>query len=246
MLAAVADQNPQRRQRPLPQHQRGQAQQGSGQASRHIVRHVVDPRRRPAEIPIAVVPVAEHRIKRIHGPIDHRSDRAGQERIEQRRRHPVDRALRHALHRRPSHAGCVQTRYIAADDVRHRQTGGGQIAVGQGAEHATAVTRQVARGNRGIDHQHRDDLGRPGIDLGRRSHQAPCGQAGQRNHEQRRQQTSQPSRPQSAARKTLQPAGQPADPPHRMWQPTRVAEDQVECGGREYLHWQTHHHLINR
>ena len=84
------------------------AQQRRGEPGGNIVGQVVDAGRGPAELDVTVVLMAEHRIQRVDGAIDHRADGPGDQGPEERGGHAVDGALGHAFHGRPHDARLVE------------------------------------------------------------------------------------------------------------------------------------------
>ena len=143
------------------QQRRRQADQRGREPRGEIIGQVVDPGRRPAELPVAVVLMAEHRIQRVDRPIDHRPHGTGNRGEEQRGRHAVHGALGDAFHGRPDHARLVELLRVAADDRGHPAPGLDEVAGNQRTKDGHAVPGQVPRGDGRVDDEDRHRIGRP-------------------------------------------------------------------------------------
>ena len=80
------------------------------------VHHVVEPRRRPAERRVALVTMADHRVRRVDRLVGEQAGQAEQREPQRGRDHAVGEILRARFDRRAADAGLVEALGIAADD----------------------------------------------------------------------------------------------------------------------------------
>ena len=110
---------------------RGGHGETAGDPGGNPVGQVVQLRCGPAEVAVALVAIAHHRVQGVDGPVPQQPGDAGDRPPEQWRHHCVGRVLGHRLQRCPGDAVRVQRLGVAADQVAHPVPGGGQVVVDQ-------------------------------------------------------------------------------------------------------------------
>ncbi len=145
-----------------PELKRGSTDQKKrGEAGGGQVDEIVEPRRRPAEILVALIAVPDHAIRRVDGLID-RGARKPRDHHPQRRRHnAVGEILGEALDRRAADARSIELLCVAPHDRRHRASCIREIALLQGGCHAgDMLVKAALRQKRARKERDEDDAER--------------------------------------------------------------------------------------
>ncbi len=107
--------------------------QRCGEPGGRQVRDVVQPRRRPAEVPVARAAVADHRVEGVHGAVAEQSGRPEHGTPHQRRDHGIGGVLRDRLDRGARDTCLVERGGLASHDPCYPTACCGQVARDQTA-----------------------------------------------------------------------------------------------------------------
>src|SRR5690606_24793077 len=94
-------------------------QERAGYSCRYVVEQIVKPRRSPAECAIALAPMTDHAVCRIHGLVGENARQSCKEVPERRRDNPIGKILRRGFDRRAADTRPIKGFGIAADDSRY-------------------------------------------------------------------------------------------------------------------------------
>ncbi len=205
-----------------------QASQYCACPRRRQVDEIVEPRRRPAEVPVPRRLVADHRVKRVDRPIPDQPRDAEQPTPKQRRNRRIRRVLRHRLDSRASQLIRRQVGRIPAAEVAQSPASRFEILRLQMPSHHRGLALQAApaehRPSRNRRQQRLGDwpvLGQPLGDNTGRCH---------RTDEQPRVRRTGSAR--IGVQAGLEPSGRLAEARHRM-APSRIAQPAISGEAEE-------------
>ena len=188
-----------------------------GKARGRQVDKIVKARRRPAEVQVAFVFVADHRIRRIGRLVERAAGQAEHGEPEGRRDDAIGKILGQTLHRRARNASDIERRHVASDDERHFSASGLQALGRERLRHGgdMIVETALCRQRRGETRQNREAESVSGRQRGQTHRHG----GRRRQHERERQHAGALApgvRPVGPVERKLQTRDKGADPRDRM------------------------------
>ena len=210
-----------------------QAHEHPGDAGGEKVERVVQPRRRPAEVEIAVIFVAHHGVHGVDRLVEHTQGRAAQGQEDEGGDHPVGGVLRHGLHRRLGHAGLVQPLGVPPHNHGHGVPRAGQVSGLEGLVHLVALVPQGLGGQQLIAQQRLRRESQPGAEQAAPPQQqgGEAGWNGDGERHQRRAagQLAAGGLGKEPPQKLLQGGDQHTDGPHRVGRPVGIPQQEIQA-----------------
>ncbi len=193
-----------------------------GHPSRNPVSKVIEPSRGPPKVLITRIPIADHRVQRVHSPISKQPRHPRNSPPHQRSNRGVRRILRHRLGSGPRQGVSVQPSRITSAQMRQPRPRSVQLPRFKRLGHQPPLTPQRSAPK----HSPRGKRRNP--NPGNRPPNSPLSsppQSPNATHQQSRE--NNPTPPRVGINTTLQRPSNPPKSSHRM-PPTRISEDNIQ------------------